>query len=118
MSKHTPGPWTVGAYQVTEAMLSRMPLGSVHVSVAQDVDSESAKGLLIAVCGDPHDDASHADARLMSAAPDMYEAIGRFRAIMSDEKVGLQIGGQTEDALVRLKEIFMQMELAFKKAGA
>jgi hypothetical protein len=70
MSKHTPGPWYVGAQNDMLYILDRKPAAS------NDYPNHERKGLTcIARVYDPTLDASEANARLMAAAPEMFEAL-------------------------------------------
>jgi len=56
MSKHTPGPWEIGAeYMVCK--LDELNVGSNHIQSKNDPESEEA------------------DAKLIAAAPDLYAAL-------------------------------------------
>jgi len=58
MNKHTPGPWEVGTYNMGPTIFDSrgngtVPIASVHDTVVEDVEC---------------------NARLIAAAPDLYEA--------------------------------------------
>ena len=81
--KHTPGPWTVGEAIETEY---RQPF---HAAVIQETP-EGRMGCVIATTGPAGDQRSIADARLMSAAPELLDALdgmltlwGRIQAEMN-----------------------------------
>lgn len=69
MSKHTPGPWTIGGSFSTEnihpALTIESPFGQVAAIVAENCDD---------------DDQVYADARLIAAAPDLLESLVRVEA--------------------------------------
>lgn len=64
--KHTPGPWNVGVYEITETFKS-IPQ---HSCVCDPVTLG-----LIAVCGPAEDQQSQVDADLIAAAPELLEAL-------------------------------------------
>lgn len=75
--KHTKGPWTVALYEVTPTMLERMKAGSFHHAVCTDENPLDPRGMLVALCGDEPgcNTQSAKDAHLISAAPDILEAL-------------------------------------------
>jgi hypothetical protein len=67
-TNHTPGPWSVGQYEASDAFkkIER------HTAVVQCTANGNA-GLLLAVTGPAGDERSEADARVMAAAPRLLE---------------------------------------------
>jgi hypothetical protein len=97
MSKHTPGPWTVEEYGDDET-----PALVIHK------DSES-RICFMATPGSHGDPAKiEADARLIAAAPDMYEALKAIVAENDDYRSGLPEeweGDPLNDACERARQI-------------
>lgn len=108
MKKHTPGPWTVGIYDITPSMLERMK--HKQVSVCQNTD-KNPQGLLIALCGeiDPNETQntadSLADACLIAAAPEMLKELEMNLEFM--ESLGPSFKSQVgfTNAVFRLKNL-------------
>ena len=70
--KHTPGPWNIGSSDLPVSGMSVHGGNRQHTTIARLVDSS--------LVGMPFDE-NYANARLMSAAPDMLEALKRLEAV-------------------------------------
>jgi hypothetical protein len=61
MNAHTPGPWYVGVYAAHESVFVDSGDGCIYIATTASRDVPSQQ--------------RHANARLIAAAPDMYEAL-------------------------------------------
>lgn len=102
MSRHTPGEW-------------RLQENDTDIADPKDLVlySPERDAALALIYRDNDEDA--ANARLMVAAPEMFNAIGELRALFTDRTKGFQIGG-SEETLKEVKVIFEKLEMAWRKA--
>lgn len=101
--KHTQGKWSVGVYHTTSTMIERLQAGP-QSCVCLDEDGEP--GMVIALCGDAHDEQSQIDADLMSAAPDMLDKL----------EVALQRLKEKDDGSNRDIGLIQSIEVVIAKA--
>jgi type VI protein secretion system component VasF len=103
MSKHTPGPWTIGVYRTTAEFREH----EEHVAVMKADDQ-----MLLAITGPTLDAASVADARLIAAAPELLELL---KALHDKGVYGL--GDQGQRLYNRVVRVIAKAEVAVKSEG-
>lgn len=84
MSKHTPGPWIGAGPSFGD------PLPRYTTEIVTDWEDEDGEAL--SICTLPfhhHDDENEANARLIEASPDMYEALRVCVMVMERDLAGV-----------------------------
>jgi hypothetical protein len=74
-----------------------------------------ASGLTLGLCTSQAMDEHRKRAKLMAAAPEMFNAIREFRELFTDKKAGIQFAANTW-AMIKMQAIFADMEMAYRKA--
>lgn len=106
-AKHTPGPWKALVNQGHPSDFISVEINGEDVKIAEAHSYGWAeKGIVPRTSGAPSREERHANARLIAAAPEMYEALAKMREAQQEKAAAWKVEpvhGRRSDAIQRAR---------------